>query len=71
MEKLRKQLENPTYLDHYRDKNDSENEYEIELDDEKSPEDDVFKTDTELGMEKLRKQLNNPRYIDLNQFSKR
>ena len=33
--------------------------------------DDVFKTDTELGMERLKQQLNNPQKIDLSQIPKR
>ena len=33
--------------------------------------DEVFKTDTELGMERLKQQLNNPQKIDLSQIPKR
>ena len=84
MEKLKQQLNNPKYLDQYRDKTELE-KLRQNLGDTSEPisikdlnqrlsqnnNDDVYKTDTELGMEKLKQQLNNPKYIDLSKLPKR
>ena len=84
IEKLRQQLENPRYIDQYRDNTEIEKLRQklgdtsepITMQDlnqrlSQKPQEDVYKTDTELGMEKLRQQLNNPTYVDLSKFSKR
>lgn len=74
MERLRKQLENPTKIDLDKLNGKSQDTPKEERGTESEPDekvDDVFRTDTENALRKLRQQLDNPKKIDLSKIPKR
>ena len=73
MERLRQQLNNPIKLSDIKvgDAFKQLSKQPQTTTSEPKTKDDVYKTDTEIGMERLRQQLNNPKKIDLTQFERK
>ena len=85
MERLRQQLNNPTYISDLQSKNSDIEKLSQQLGDtsepikmgdlqqrlSQEPKSDIYKTDTERGMERLHQQLQNPKKIDLTSVPKR
>lgn len=74
MERLRQQVNNPIKLSDIKT-NDAFKQLGKSQKDNEKPEpktkEDVYKTDTEIGMEKLKQQLQNPKKIDLSKFERK
>ena len=74
MERLRQQVNNPIKLSDIKT-NDAFKQLGKTQKDNEKPEpktkEDVYKTDTEIGMEKLKQQLQNPKKIDLSKFERK
>ncbi len=73
MERLRQQLNNPIKLSDIKvgDAFKQLSKQPQTTTSEPKTKDDVYKTDTEIGMERLRQQLNNPKKIDLTQSERK
>lgn len=74
MERLRQQVNNPIKLSDIKT-NDAFKQLGKNQKDNEKPEpktkEDVYKTDTEIGMERLKQQLQNPKKIDLSKFERK